>query len=63
MDGTLIQTWTSQKSFRANDGSDEDDEGRHDFSGQKPSNDISVNHRSERPAPQEELWQAVRLSY
>ena len=35
VDGTLIQAWASQKSFRCKDGSDEDD-GR-DFRGQKRS--------------------------
>jgi transposase len=36
VDGTLIQAWTSQKSFRAKDGSDDGDGA--DFRGQKRSN-------------------------
>ncbi len=36
VDGTLIQAWASQKSFRAKDGSDDDD--GTDFRGQKRSN-------------------------
>jgi transposase len=37
VDGTLIQAWASQKSFRAKDGSDDDDGS--DFHGHKRSND------------------------
>src|ERR1700751_4175995 len=37
VDGTLIQAWASQKSFRSKDGSDDDD--GTDFRGQKRSND------------------------
>jgi len=37
VDGTLIQAWASQKSFRPKDGSDEDD--GTNFRGQKRSND------------------------
>jgi transposase len=37
IDGTLIQAWASQKSFRCKDGSDDDD--GTDFRGQKRSND------------------------
>lgn len=37
VDGTLIQAWASQKSFRSRDGSDDDD--GTDFRGQKRSND------------------------
>ncbi len=36
VDGTLIQAWASQKSFRSKDGSDDGDGG--DFHGQKRSN-------------------------
>jgi transposase len=36
VDGTLIQAWASQKSFRSKDGSDDGDRG--DFHGQKRSN-------------------------
>jgi transposase len=38
VDGTLIQAWASQKSFRAKDGSDEDGDGTN-FHGQKRSNE------------------------
>jgi transposase len=41
VDGTLIQAWASHKSFRPNDGSDEDGEGG--FRGKKRSNET---HRS-----------------
>src|SRR5438309_5233850 len=41
VDGTLIQAWASQKSFRPKDGSDDDD--GTNFRGQKRSNDT---HRS-----------------
>src|SRR5271155_2860209 len=37
VDGTLIQAWASQKSFRSKDGSDHDDDGSN-FRGQKRSN-------------------------
>jgi len=37
VDGTLIQSWASQKNFRSKDGSDDDD--GMDFRGQKRSND------------------------
>jgi hypothetical protein len=37
VDGTLIQAWASQKSFRSKDDSDDDD--GTDFRGQKRSND------------------------
>jgi hypothetical protein len=37
VDGTLIQAWASQKSFRSRDGSDDDD--GTDFRGQKRGND------------------------
>src|SRR6201990_834962 len=37
VDGTLIQAWASQKSFRAKDGPDDDDEGAN-FRGQKRRN-------------------------
>ena len=37
VDGTLIQAWASQKSFRPKDGSDDDDDGTN-FHGQKRSN-------------------------
>ena len=37
VDGTLIQAWASQKSFRSKDGSDDNDGG--DFHGQKRSNE------------------------
>jgi transposase len=37
VDGTLIQAWTSQKSFRRKDGSDDDGDGSN-FRGQKRSN-------------------------
>ncbi len=37
VDGTMIQAWASQKSFRAKDGSDDDDGS--DFHGHKRSND------------------------
>jgi hypothetical protein len=37
VDGMLIQAWASQKSFRAKDGSDDDDGS--DFHGHKRSND------------------------
>jgi len=42
VDGTLIQAWASQKSFRPKDGSDDDENGTN-FRGQKRSNDT---HRS-----------------
>jgi hypothetical protein len=38
VDGTLIQAWASQKSFRAKDGSDDDGDGTN-FHGQKRSNE------------------------
>ena len=38
VDGTLIQAWASQKSFRPKDGSDDDENGTN-FRGQKRSND------------------------
>ena len=38
VDGTLIQAWASQKSFRAKDGSDKDGDGT-SFDGQKRSNE------------------------
>jgi len=38
VDGTLIQAWASQKSFRPKDGSDDDDDGTN-FRGHKRSND------------------------
>ena len=38
VDGTLIQAWASQKSFRAKDGSDDDSDGTN-FHGQKRSNE------------------------
>src|ERR1700676_5625731 len=39
VDGTLIQAWASQKSFRAKDGSDSDGGDGANFHGQKRSND------------------------
>jgi hypothetical protein len=39
VDGTLIQAWASQRSFRAKDGSDSDDGNGANFHGQKRSND------------------------
>jgi hypothetical protein len=41
VDGTLIQAWASQKSFRPKDGSDDDDGGN--FHGQKRSNKTHVS--------------------
>ena len=38
VDGTLIQAWASQKSFRSKDGSDDGDGGGANFHGQKRSN-------------------------
>src|ERR1700739_1663611 len=38
VDGTLIEAWASQKSFRPKDGSGDDDDGRN-FHGQKGQND------------------------
>jgi hypothetical protein len=38
VDGTLIEAWASQKSFRAKDGSDNEGDGG-DFRGQKRSTD------------------------
>jgi transposase len=49
VDGTLIQAWASQKSFRSKDGSD-DDVGT-DFRGQKRSNPA---HHEERQKPQQQ---------
>src|SRR5580704_4134174 len=39
VDGTLIQAWASQKSFRKRDGSDDEGSGGANFHGQKRSND------------------------
>ena len=41
VDGTLIQAWASQKSFRSKDGSDDDDGAN--FHGQKRSNDTHAS--------------------
>ena len=58
VDGTLIQAWASQKSFRSKDGSDDDD--GTDFRGQKRSNETHrVDHRSRCAAVQEELRQGI----
>ena len=35
VDGTLIQAWASQKSFRAKDGSDKDDDGTNFHGGKR----------------------------
>ena len=42
MDGTLIEAWASQKSFRPKDGSGDDDGGA-DFHGQKRKNDTHAS--------------------
>jgi transposase len=42
VDGTLIEAWASQKSFRPKDGSGDDDEGAN-FHGQKRKNDTHVS--------------------
>ncbi|OSJ19137.1 hypothetical protein BST63_03975 [Bradyrhizobium canariense] len=41
MDGTLIEAWASQKSFRPKDGSDDDDGAN--FHGQKRKNDTHAS--------------------
>ena len=62
VDGTLIEAWASHKSFRPNDGSDDDGEGG--FRGSKRRNDT---HRS-RTDPEAKLYrkgagQEAKLSY
>jgi len=62
VDGTLIEAWASQKSFRPKDGSDDSGEGR--FRGQKRRNDT---HRSTSD-PEAKLYrksngQEAKLSY
>src|SRR3981189_2998925 len=42
VDGTLIEAWTSQKSFRAKDGDDNEGDGA-DFRGQKRSNETHAS--------------------
>src|SRR6266478_6057084 len=42
VDGTLIEAWASQKSFRPRDGSDDDDDGAN-FHGQKRKNDTHAS--------------------
>ena len=42
VDGTLIEAWASQKSFRPKDGSGDDDDGA-DFHGQKRKNDTHAS--------------------
>lgn len=42
MDGTLIEAWASQKSFRPKDGSGDDDDGAN-FHGQKRKNDTHAS--------------------
>ena len=42
VDGTLIEAWASQKSFRPKDGSGDDDGGAH-FHGQKRKNDTHAS--------------------
>ena len=42
VDGTLIEAWTSQKSFRPKDGSGDDDDGAN-FHGQKRKNDTHAS--------------------
>ncbi len=42
MDGTLIEAWASQKSFRSKDGSGDDDDGAN-FHGQKRKNDTHAS--------------------
>jgi hypothetical protein len=44
VDGTLIEAWASQKSFRPKDGSDGDDGGAN-FHGQKRKNDTHAHQR------------------
>ena len=56
VDGTLIQAWASQKSFRSKDGSDDDD--GTDFRGQKRSNDT---HQSSTD-PDARLYKELRQS-
>ena len=59
IDGTLIQAWASQKSFRSKDGSDDGD--GTNFHGQKRSNKDAWSrpHRCRCAAVQEELRQGV----
>ena len=42
MDGTLIEAWASQKSFRPKDGSGDDDDGAN-FRGQRRRNDTHAS--------------------
>ena len=42
VDGTLIEAWASQKSFRSKDGSGDDDDGAN-FHGQKRKNDTHAS--------------------
>lgn len=54
VDGTLIQAWASQKSFRRKDGGDEPPgpgrNGEKDFKGEKRSNATHVSTAAEKPA-------------
>src|SRR5258706_3489653 len=43
VDGTLIEAWASQKSFRPKDGSGDDDDGGANFHGQKRKNDTHAS--------------------
>ena len=56
VDGTLIEAWASQKSFRPKDGSDDDDDGAN-FHGQKRKNDT---HASTSDPRQQALSQGDR---
>jgi transposase len=56
VDGTLIESWASAKSFRPKDDEDDDNNGWSDFSGQKRSNDT---HES-KTDPEAKLWRKGR---
>ena len=56
VDGTLIESWASAKSFRPKDDDDDDNNGWSDFSGKKRSNET---HES-KTDPEAKLWRKGR---
>jgi hypothetical protein len=52
VDGTLIEAWASQKSFRAKDGGDNEGDGA-DFRGQKRSNETHASTTDRKAAGRE----------
>ena len=61
VDGTLIQAWASQKSFRRKDESDDGEQHEVPWT-EEIERDASVDYRSGIAALQEELWQEVEAS-